>query len=219
MRLLLICVIYLDMTTRFFAVPLTRADDSEGKLTISGFASVETEDRHGTIIRSDGLRLSAFRKNPTGFFEHGNDPVIGATPVVSWDVGSIEIRKNDEGVKGLFMSGIVLEDTEEQKKVASFVRQGSVRFLSIGFRDSKSEWLERADGSVVESLVSAELLEVSPVTIPSNMDSGIESVSTRMLMERIDVLEKALLGGQDLGQDEYALAEQVVREFYKLKGN
>jgi HK97 family phage prohead protease len=204
--------------TRYIDVPLVRSDEGE-KLTISGFASVETEDRHGTIIRSDGLRLASFKKNPTGFFEHGNDPVIGATPVVTWDVNSITIRKNDDGVKGLFMSGVVLEDTEEQKKVASFIRQESVRFLSIGFRDSKSEWLERADGSVVESLVSAELLEVSPVTIPSNMDSGIESVSTRMLMERIDILEKALLGGQEeLSQGDYDLAERVVMELNRIKG-
>lgn len=206
------------MGTRYIDVPLVRSDEGE-KLTISGFASVETEDRHGTIIRSDGLRLASFKKNPTGFFEHGNDPVIGATPVVTWDVNSITIRKNDDGVKGLFMSGVVLEDTEEQKKVASFIRQESVRFLSIGFRDSKSEWLERADGSVVESLVSAELLEVSPVTIPSNMDSGIESVSTRMLMERIDILEKALLGGQEeLSQGDYDLAERVVMELNRIKG-
>lgn len=204
------------MGTRYIDVPLVRSDKGE-KLTISGFASVETEDRHGTIIRSEGLRLTSFKKNPTGFFDHGKDPVIGSTPVVTWDVDSINIRKNDDGVKGLFMSGTVLEDTEEQKKVASFIRQESVRFLSIGFRDSKSEWLERADGGVVESLVSAELLEVSPVTVPSNMSSGIETVSTRMLLERIDVLEKALLGGQELSQVDYDLAERVVRELNRIE--
>lgn len=204
--------------TRYISTPLIRADDSKGKLTISGFASVETEDTKGTVIRSEGLRLTAFKANPMGFFDHGADPVIGATPVVSWNPNSITIKKNDAGVRGLFMSGTVFEDTPEQKRVASFIRQGSVKFLSIGFRDPKSEWHEKDDGQVVEHLVSAELLEVSPVTLPSNRESGIETVSTRMLMDRIDILEKALLGGQEeFSQADYDLAERVVVELNRIK--
>lgn len=178
------------------------SEDGKGPLLISGFASVETRDDHGTIIKSDGLKLDSFKSNPQGFFNHGMDPVFGTTPAIGWDPDSIKLTQDAEGRTGLFMEGIVWEDTEEQRKIASFIRQGSVKFLSIGFSNARSEWIQNDDGSTVETITSAELKEVSAVTLPSNSEASIDVVS-RQIEKRLSGLEAAVGLKENTNDEEY----------------
>lgn len=171
-----------------------RADNKKkGPLRISGFASVETVDQHGTLIKARGINLNTFKSNPVGFYNHGFDPLFGTTPAVGWDPKSIEIKQDPAGRTGLYMEGVVWEDTPEQKKIASFIRQGSVRYLSIGFTNAKTEWIEPADNSPpVETIVSAELKEVSVVPLPSNREAAIESVARSANATNITLLNNLI---------------------------
>jgi len=149
---------------------LHRDNEAGGELQIHGFANVETKDRHGTRFNADGFDVSAFKRNPIGFFDHGWDPVIGGAPVVRWDPDSIDVLEGPDG-RGLYMAGRVWEDTPEQQRVASYVRQGAVKFLSVGFRPLETSRQEDEDGSTVDVIERSELLEVSIATVPSNRES------------------------------------------------
>lgn len=154
------------------------ADD--GAIRIKGWANVETEDRHGTILKADGFDVEAFRRNPAMFFNHDARAPIGV-----WD--DVTVRDGEDG-RGLWVEGRVFGDTALQRDVQTYIRQGTVKTLSVGFIPTAQTEEVRDDGETVVVYEGAELLEVSVVTIPSNRES-VFSIA-RALMYGHDLIDR-----------------------------
>lgn len=133
-------------------------------IPIEGFSNVETVDRHGTVFDPDGANQDAWRSFPTGFFNH-----YPWEPIIRWDASKSEIRKNADGLRGLWDEGVIFGDTQQQQVAQFYARQGLLA-LSIGFIPHKGEDRE-VNGEDVWAFTDYEILEKSGVTLPSNRES------------------------------------------------
>lgn len=162
-----------------------RARKAENKL-VRFIGTTESVDRHGSVIKSDGLDFTNYRKNPTVLLNHYNE------------VGSIagraaEIEGVSTPVKG-FRIGVEFasKESEEAAQAERLARAGFLRGMSIGFQPIEERYgsqisaAERellglpAHGYIVER---AEVIEFSLVAIGSNPDALQRALSTRAITE------------------------------------
>jgi HK97 family phage major capsid protein/HK97 family phage prohead protease len=126
-------------------------------------ATSEAKDRHGTIIRSQGVDVGPFLKNPVVGWGHravrGGDPedVLGR-------VDSIE--RGDDFVD----VGIRFADHERAQLTAKLVRDGFLSAVSVGLLPRKTA-TEKINGERVPVIRESELLEVSLVPVGSNPEA------------------------------------------------
>lgn len=147
--------------------------------------STETEDRHESIIKVDGIDFSRYlATNPVVLFNHRYSEVIGRT--ISMDVKDgklIAVMEFDE-------------EDEEANRIKGKVERKMLNAASIGFIIKKWSYDEENDTFIVEE---CELLEYSIVTVPSNPDA--------LALERIN--DKQKNGGSDVGKSIKSLEKQV----------
>lgn len=153
-----------------------RADEPEDKdkdeLYIEGYASVETIDRHDSLVLTgsaveaiqEAMRL--FMKNPVVLYMHMQDKPCGVV---------VEQRIDDLGlwVRVLISKAKGCEDIRTQ------IRERVLRGFSIGFR-IKDAAFEVTNGKEIMVIRALELMEISVVTVPSNRDT-LFTVAQRML--------------------------------------
>jgi HK97 family phage prohead protease len=146
--------------------------DVEDTRTISFIASDGTKDRHQSIINPKGWVLENYNKNPIigymhdlygGLFSNADpDSVIG--------VGGIR-QEDDKLLVDVKFEPAAINPLAE--KIFRKVLHGSIRAVSVGFYPLKSHKGDDEKGEEKGVLYydSAELVEISVVNIPSNVNA------------------------------------------------
>lgn len=161
-------------------------------------ASREVIDRHGTIVKVDGIDTTNFDKNPVLLW--GHDGYGGYAPPdpesVIGKVVSHEVIGRDFIIEAEFTPAGI---NPRADLVYNLVQAGVIRTVSIGFYPCK-ETVQTVDGREVIIYEESELLEVSVVPIPSNPDAVAimrditESAQVRGVVPRDVSREKAPRG-------------------------
>lgn len=150
----------LDYATRFVS------DDEAG--TFSGYAAVFNERnsyneivRPGTFARTLAEHQARGTRPPM-LWSHRTDEVIGV-----WT----DIREDE---RGLAVTGKLVTETARAREVLALMKAGALTGLSIGFRPRQQE----RGPNGVRILSDADLIEISPVALPSAGSARIKQVRT-----------------------------------------
>ena len=158
----------------------TDQEPEDSPLMASFIASTSAEDRYGDII-SQSWNLENYRKNPVVLFNHN----AAELPVGR---GSVEV------VDGSLMIDIVFDKEDPRAaEIGRKVKAGFLNAVSVGF--NPIEAIERSalpDGHYAKGdkgtfFKSAELLEVSVVTIPANQEA-VAAKEFDQAWEKADVM-------------------------------
>lgn len=132
--------------------------DADGNRRISGYANTPTKDRVGDIVEVAAFieTMPKFMRNPIMLLMHNANNPIGY-----WD--QYEVRQ-----EGLWVSGIIIQGTDEADKAWTLIEQGVLKALSIGFIELDAMYDDRESAYHITNL---ELLEISVVSVPANADA------------------------------------------------
>ena len=148
------------------------SESKDGPFAISGKATVEIEDQHGTIIKLAGMDTSKFALNPVMRFMHD-------TPIGKWT----EHQKTGDM---LHVQGEISR-TSLGLDVIQLVEDKAVKGLSISFYPLRIDY--PAEIGSDESIIISEsvLAEISIVDLPSNLEAWLNSADAgRPIALRID---------------------------------
>lgn len=138
--------------------------DGDGNGEFEAILSVPTIDRDGEVIDA-----RAFEPLPTEIpihkFHDFSSPVATATPFYEGDI--------------LKARGVFDPDPESQAIRAKVGR--SIRYMSVGFMAAS-----RADQDGIPHITTAELLEASFVSVPSNREAAILAVKSAQIVEQLE---------------------------------
>jgi HK97 family phage prohead protease len=129
-------------------------------------ASDESEDRDKDIIRTEGWDLKNFKKNPVLPWGHNYyEPPVGKAIMIKRD-----LKKKQLIFRPQF-------DTNDEKAMLIFnkYKNGFLKTFSVGFIGNEFKWRDEDNrwyGG--REFTKQELLEISPVTIPSNPNASTE---------------------------------------------
>ncbi|QWY83560.1 major capsid protein [Rhizobium phage RHph_X2_26] len=139
------------------------ADDAP--VIIKGIASTPTPDRHGDIVEPAGLE---FKEEIPLLWQHRHDKPVGIAKLGKPGKNGVPFSAELPRIKN---------DGELKKRVdeaIDSVKSGLVRAVSIGF--SPKEYSRIEDGGL--RFISAEVVELSLVTIPANQEATISYVKS-----------------------------------------
>lgn len=146
-----------NLTALFDTKAVGEGSDEE-YVEISGYASTNSEDRHGDVIPAsaweDPDALKNYMKNPIVLAYHDHKRPIG-------NVTSVKIE-----AAGLFVTARVYKSADSE--VYAMVKAGVLKTFSIGFRLKDLEWDEEREVFVLTKL---EMHELSVVSVPANQDA------------------------------------------------
>jgi phage head maturation protease len=153
--------------------------------------SAEVEDRDKDIIVQEGLALDEFLKNPIAPFSHASNTF----PVGTWSEVEKVLNgrpKRTEGTLTLVPSGV----DGVADRLAFHLGAGTVRACSIGFipkQIQRREAPQDPDGYRYPGymILEAELVECSPVCIPSNPAALAKSAAEGDVLAR-EIIEQVL---------------------------
>ena len=171
-------------------------EPEDAPLMASFIASTSAEDRYGDVI-AQSWDLTNYRKNPIILFNH--------------DANQLPIGKGDvDVVDGNLMIDITFDmDDPRAAEIGRKVKAGFLNAVSVGFNPIEAvERSELPDGHFAKGekgtfFKSAELLEVSVVTIPANQ----EAVSSKEY-RNIENVESMTLS-KDQAMELYKYIEQL----------
>lgn len=126
--------------------------------------STETRDRHGDVVRSKGLSLKHYRKNPVVLFAHdASAPPIGRSPRVEIGDGTVDAD----------VSFFEREVFEFADTIFRIVDVGGLKATSIGFMPLDYERLQDENDEDLYGIdfKKSDLLEFSIVPIPANPEA------------------------------------------------
>lgn len=169
----------------------------------SFIVSDETKNSFGMVIKTDGIDIEAFIKNPVMLYMHERKSVVGR-----WE----NLRK--EGTK-LIADAVFDDTTELGKSVKAQVEKGFLRSASIGI-----QIIEEQDINGVRTVTKSILNEISIVDIPSNKNAlklcnkGGNRYLRLQLPQKIKSLRKELISMLEL--DESATDEDIINAIQEL---
>ena len=99
-------------------------------------------------------------------FNHDRDRLLGRTAS-----GTLELKADATGLR----YSVTLPDTQQARDLATLVGRGDVNQSSFAFRVGKDEWEYDEDGerTTRRILEVADLLDVSPVTVPAYTSTSV----------------------------------------------
>ena len=131
-----------------------KSDVSEdGSINIKGLASTSALDRTGDVIDHNAWKkggLDNYGDNPIILFNHNYDRPIGRAKYCDVTQQGLEIEAKISKSAG---------------DVVDLIKDGVLGAFSVGFKVKDAEYNKETDGFFIKS---AELLEVSVVSIPAN---------------------------------------------------
>jgi uncharacterized protein len=138
------------------------------------------------------------KKLPPMLLQHGGGFLGNASdlvPIGKW----LEMREDDHG---LAVTGkLIAMDTERTRQVYGAMKEGALDGLSIGYKDQKSKPGSKP-GEPRRFLQKVDLVELSIVTFPMNVEATVESVKALPEFESVKALEDWLREVLGLGQKE-----------------
>lgn len=156
-----------------------KQNDSDDR-TLDFVISTSEVDRDGDVIDPKGLDFSNYKKNPVVLAFHDSSKPIGKTTKLR--VGSDKVTAS---VK--FMGP---ELSEEADRIFRMSREGFISGASIGFIPKDFELSEDRPGGL--DFKSAEILEWSVVSIPSNSSSLAERSRDTIQSQVKDFLDQEI---------------------------
>ena len=157
--------------------------------------STETKDRHGDVIRSKGIQLKNFRKNPIVLFAHdAHQPPIGKSPKMERGNGFLDADVD-------FFEREVFEFADTIFRIVEVggLKAASVGFMPLDFERLEEESEDRFPGIDFKKI---DLLEFSIVPIPANPEAVARALSDGATM-------KPYLAWLDDVQDNWADVEEL----------
>lgn len=149
---------------RAYSILRVKATDDERRI-ITGTASTPTPDRMGDIVEPLGIKF----KNPMPLLHQHN---------AEQPVGTVKFDKpTKEGVDFTAQLPKIADPGPLKDRVDTAwgeITAGLVRGVSIGFRPVEYSFMD--DGGI--RFVETEVLELSLVTIPANMDATIATIKS-----------------------------------------
>lgn len=141
---------------------LEQAQEPTGK-RLAGWASTETLDRDGDIIRATAFArtLETYRANPVLLWQHNWQLPIGRVTRVEPAAG-----------RGLYIEA-ELSDTQQGLDAQTLLRDGVIRDLSIGFTPLQSVPTESG-----REITDLELFEISLVTVGANPTAEVTQIKS-----------------------------------------
>ena len=196
-------------------------DTEDNKATF--VASTNTEDRYGDVINQRGWRLDSYKKNPVVLLNH--------------DATSLPIGRGDVALVDNQLMIEVEFDMEDKKasEIARKVKKGFISAVSVGFNSKDSIYrsdLPKDNPAYAERglyFKSAELLEVSIVTIPANpqaiaakkfdidkdMTHDIASYVAKHILSVLEEEGKYIVTYEKLADRTEETEEEIIQETYK----
>lgn len=152
-----------------FSAPIAFQADAAG--TISGYGSTFSNEPN---LNGFTVAPGAFDKTLKAHRSAGTAPAMLWGHNMQEPIGRWLEMKPD--ARGLWCHGTISQETQRGREVLALVKQGGVTGLSIGC--SGESIIEMRDPkSTVFELVEADLLEVSPCSIPADRGARIAHVA------------------------------------------
>lgn len=155
------------METIYESVAISSVDSIEGDtLKIKGYAnrySVDGSpviDDFQTTFKPTSFQIDNYKKNPVLLFNHDMSMPVGRVTL-------LEIRSD-----GLYIEAIVYKESDPT--TYHNIRNKVITSFSIGAYATEQYWSDLLDADVI---TKAELVEISVVPLPSNIESTVEEVS------------------------------------------
>jgi HK97 family phage prohead protease len=120
--------------------------------------SDESVDRMGDVIKLDGWKLSAFKKNPIALFGHQSSFPIGTWKNIRIEDGALRAK--------LAMAPAGTSDRIDE--IRRLIDAGILKATSVGFRPIKYQAIDPDDPWGGYKFLEHELVETSVVSVPAN---------------------------------------------------
>ncbi|MBQ0138777.1 MAG: HK97 family phage prohead protease [Kurthia sp.] len=151
-------------------------EDENGMKTLAGYA-VKWEMKSVTMgwrRFKEQFKRGAFTESLTSddqlaLWSHDTSKVLGRTKN-----GTLRLFEDEIGLR----FELDLLDTTLGDDAYKTIKRGDVDGVSFGFSMLKQEWDEADPDNVVRSIVTAKLVEVSPVAFPAYPDSQVSARSS-----------------------------------------
>ncbi|MBU1666772.1 MAG: HK97 family phage prohead protease [Gammaproteobacteria bacterium] len=217
----------IEIEHKQFAIDDIKIIDSEGFLTIEGYANSKNKaDRYGdiptvySVKRNFVYDLTEFLKNPVALINHHNN--------TSSVVGSFQpklggyVTEDDIGLK--FKLVFTNSDLPEIKHARTVYSEGHARALSIG-----GNWYHEDEENPAH-LTLAKIYEISLVGVGADPNAlttketpaGKENGEARNLQDGIAIIVESIKAGQVLTQAEKdqlnAIVDNVIEKGEKTEG-
>ena len=149
---------------------------SDKTFLISGIANSGQPDRWDEVMPMDCWDLKHFELNPIMLYNHNHSMPIGRVT---------KLNPTEQGLEFIAEIGVGSEMglTQVQKDVRSLIAQGVLGTLSVGFIAKDWAW-EGRNGKDVLVYKSAELTEISVVTVPMDAQATITGVAIKSCIGR-----------------------------------
>lgn len=151
-------------------------EDENGMKTLAGYA-VKWEMKSVTMgwrRFKEQFKRGAFTESLTNddqlaLWSHDTSKVLGRTKN-----GTLRLFEDEIGLR----FELDLLDTTLGEDAYKTIKRGDVDGVSFGFSMLKQEWDEADPDNVVRSIVTAKLVEISPVAFPAYPDSQVSARSS-----------------------------------------
>lgn len=137
-------------------------------------ASTPTIDRHGSIVKPEGIDTANFEKNPIFLWGHDGYDGYAGPPKIESVIGKVNSHQKTEEYFDIDVEFAGSGVNPNGEKALRMVRGGFLNTVSIGFYPKDAAW-EVIDENDVFVYFSSELLEVSLVPIPANPEALVIS--------------------------------------------
>lgn len=171
--------------------------------------SDESVNSHGTWVKTSGINLERFKKNPVMLWSHDS----AFPPIGKWE--NIRIEGDKLLADAVFDEGDALAQAYKRK-----VESGLLKACSIGFYAKKfsSDVADIKPGQRFETIVEAELIECSLCSVGSNENA---MVLMNAEGERLEMNERGFvaLGMRLIEGNNNKIANSMSEELTQLKAD
>lgn len=151
-------------------------EDENGMKTLAGYA-VKWEMKSVTMgwrrfkeqFKRGAFTESLINDDQLALWSHDTSKVLGRTKN-----GTLRLFEDEIGLR----FELDLLDTTLGEDAYKTIKRGDVDGVSFGFQMLKQEWDEADPDNVVRSILTAKLVEISPVAFPAYPDSQVSARSS-----------------------------------------
>jgi HK97 family phage prohead protease len=156
------------MTTIFKA--FSGQPEQLGPRTIRVVCSDATLDFSGEVVVPDGIKTSAYMRNPVVLWSHCQDKPIGNMTALSLSAGKLV------GTIEFYPEGV----SQKSDEICALTKLGSIKGVSIGFDPIETAPMDPTKPRGPQRYIKSELFEVSVVALPCNPSAEVIQRARKM---------------------------------------
>lgn len=166
-----------------FLMEDTRAEQTEDKKVIAGYASVFEKLSVPMWGFKEKIQKGAFAKsmktnNVKALWNHNRDLVLGAKTS-----GTLTLEEDEKGLR----FEIIIPDTQAGRDAYTLVKRGDVNQMSFGFNVIGQVWDETDPKNVIRTITEVDLHEISLTPFPAYKQT---SAKVRSIQEEYNEYKK-----------------------------